>query len=147
LRQNQRRGRAVDISRRGEGVKTLLRLDDRGVGFLDRILAGIHLLPGERSGITGRLDLDDRLVDALLLELHPRSDILQALVRLGHVGDQGCEAVGLLGRLCLRQTGRGQRDGSGEGQRTNRPGSANGARTAGRSHTTTHSTPTPTCCG
>ena len=110
------------------------------------VVLATHLDPGDLlltesltyaglKSVAGLLHLQDRLVDALLLHLHFRTDVLQLLVGLGDVGDQGGHADGCGVGVGVRQTGNGQRYRDGEGQRADRPGSPDGAVDAsGRAH-------------
>ena len=80
--------RAVDVTGHREAVESLLGGRDCSVGILDRLLAGLDVMLSGRRVVACGFYVDQSLVDAFLLGLNLRAEVLQMLIGLGHVGDQ-----------------------------------------------------------
>ena len=80
--------RAVDVTGHREAVESLLGGRDCSVGILDRLLAGLDVMLSGRRVVACGFYVDQSLVDAFLLGLNLRAEVLQMLIGLGYIGDQ-----------------------------------------------------------
>lgn len=82
-------GRPVDVSGGREGVESPLGSGDGRVGVLHRPLTDLNVMLCGRSVVARGLHVDQCLVDAFLFGLNGAAEVLQVLVGLGHLSDQG----------------------------------------------------------